>query len=79
MVVAVLLAYDFISDKMRNEKDSVMTTKLGEVFNLALQKLNLLRKHTNEITNKTDLNQKTVQFGVNQLSLLELINPNRMI
>jgi hypothetical protein len=41
MVVAVLLAYDFISDKMRNEKDSVMTTKLGEVFNLALEKVEL--------------------------------------
>ena len=32
-------AYDFISEKMRNEKDSVMNTKLGEVFNLALKKV----------------------------------------
>jgi hypothetical protein len=28
-------AYNFISEKMRNEKDSVMNSKLGEVFNLA--------------------------------------------
>ena len=32
-------AYNFILDKMRNKKDSVMSTKLGQVFNLALNKV----------------------------------------
>ena len=35
--ISASAAYNFISDKMRNEKDSVMATKLGQVFNLALE------------------------------------------
>lgn len=42
--ISASAAYDFISDKMRNNKDSVMTTKLGEVFNLALEKVELIQK-----------------------------------
>ncbi|MFZ0515291.1 MAG: hypothetical protein WAM14_27085 [Candidatus Nitrosopolaris sp.] len=37
--ISASAAYNFISDKMRNEKDSVMATKLGQVFNLALEKV----------------------------------------
>jgi hypothetical protein len=42
--ISASAAYDFISDKMRNKRNSVMTTKLGEVFNLALEKAELNQK-----------------------------------